>query len=166
MLRRLIDRDFPIAVYRPGFITGYSKTGVCNPDDFFSCLIHSCVEIGCYPLLPNQRKEFVPVDYVYSTILHIAASVSSLGHAYHIVSPTREVSIDMNDSMELVRLLVGDTIMEGIPYQKWVDVLTDKSPSRLQPLQPMLAEKAHKGLTRWELYENMPSHHQHKPSTP
>ncbi|KAJ5182526.1 hypothetical protein N7492_000142 [Penicillium capsulatum] len=62
MLRRLMDRGFPIAIYRPGFITGHNKTGACNPDDFFSRLIDSCIEMGQYPLLPSQRKEFVPVD--------------------------------------------------------------------------------------------------------
>lgn len=156
LLRRVMDRNFPIAIYRPGFITGHSKTGACNPDDFFSRLIHSCAEMGCYPLLPNQRKEFVPVDYVNATILHIASSTSSsLGHAYHIVPPSRNSSIDMNETMDLVGSASGSTI-KGVPYQEWIDILAEKSPARLQPLQPMLAEKAHQGLTRWELYENMP----------
>lgn len=158
MLRRLMDRNFPIAVYRPGFITGHSKTGACNPDDFFSRLIHSCAEIGCYPLLPNQRKEFVPVDYVNAIILHIATSPmsTSLGHAYHIVPPSRDISIDMNGSMELLGSFTNENRIVGVPYGDWIDILTEKAPARLQPLLPMLAEKAYQGLTRWELYENMP----------
>ena len=157
LLRRLMDRHFPIAVYRPGFITGDSHTGACNPDDFFSRLIDGCIEMGCYPLLPNQRKEFVPVDYVNSTILHIASMPvsSSLGHAYHIVPPSRAVSIDMNDAMDLVGSAL-DKPIRGVPYQEWLDALAEMSPARLQPLQPMLAERAKDGLTRWELYENMP----------
>lgn len=159
MLHRLIKRNFPIAVYRPGFITGHTQTGACNPDDFFSRLIHACAEIGCYPLLPNQRKEFVPVDYVNAVILHIASlpAGTSLGHAYHIVPPTRAASIDMNGSMELASSLSSSEAgMRGLPYREWVDILMEKSPERLRPLQPMLAEKVHQGLTRWELYENMP----------
>lgn len=157
MLRRLMERDFPIAVYRPGFITGHSKTGICNPDDFFSRLIQSCAEMGCYPLLDNQRKEFVPVDYVSATILHIASSpLSFLGHAYHIVPPNRDVSIDMNDSMKLLGSFTGKRTMTAVPYGDWIGVLNKNAPARLQPLQPMLAEKVHDGLTRWELYENMP----------
>lgn len=157
LLRRLMDRDFPIAIYRPGFITGHSQTGACNPDDFFSRLIQSCVEIGCYPLLPNQRKEFVPVDYVNAIILHIASTAAStaLGHAYHIVPPSRDVSIDMNEAMNLAGL-ASEKSIQGIPYHDWVDILLENCPSRLQPLQPMLVERAHQGLTRWELYENMP----------
>ena len=155
LLRRLIDRGYPIAIYRAGFITGHGETGTCNPDDFFSRLIHACREMGCYPLLPNQRKEFVPVNYVSSAILHIAQSPSSQGHAYHVVPPRQEVSIDMDASMELIRE-VGDPSIQGVPYTEWLDRLAANPPERLQPLQPMLAEKVRDGLTRWEMYEKMP----------
>ncbi|RJE23178.1 NAD dependent epimerase/dehydratase family [Aspergillus sclerotialis] len=159
LLRRLMDRGFPIAVYRPGFITGHSQTGACNPDDFFSRLIHACRQMGCYPQLPNQRKEFVPVDYVNSVVLHIAASPAALGHAFHIVPPSRELSIDMNDSMDLIGSTTSTSTpssIEGVPYAEWIRRLAANPPKQLQPLLPMLAEKVQDGLTRWELYENMP----------
>lgn len=159
MLQRLMKRNYPIAVYRPGFITGHTQTGACNPDDFFSRLVHACAELGSYPLLPNQRKEFVPIDYVNAVILHIASlpADSGLCHAYHIVPPNRAASIDMNDSMELASSSnSADAGGKGIPYREWIEILMEKSPERLRPLQPMLAEKVHQGLTRWELYENMP----------
>jgi thioester reductase-like protein len=155
LLQRAIHRGFPVAVYRPGFITGHSQTGACNPDDFFSRLIDACREMGCYPQLPNQRKEFVPVDYVNSAILHIATSQFSIGKAYHIVPPSREVSIDMNATMDLIAEC-SDSSVRGVPYAEWIDRLAAEPPERLQPLQPMLAEKVQDGLTRWELYENMP----------
>lgn len=155
LLRRLMKRGFPIAVYRPGFITGHSETGACNPDDFFSRLIHACREMGCYPLLPKQRSEFVPVNYVSSAILHIAAFPSSLGRAYHVVPPSQEVSIDMEASMDLISKFDGSPI-QGVQYTEWIDRLAANPPKSLQALQPMLVEKVRDGLTRWELYENMP----------
>ncbi|KAK5990627.1 Aldehyde reductase lnbA [Cladobotryum mycophilum] len=155
LLRRLIDRGFPIAIYRPGFIVGHSQTGACNPDDFFSRLIDACREVGCYPQLPNQRKEFVPVDYVNAAILHIAASPASLGHAYHIVPPSRDVSIDMDSSMAMIDR-VWNLHMRSVPYKEWIERLAATSSNRLLPLQPMLAERMKDGFTRWELYEDMP----------
>jgi amino acid adenylation domain-containing protein/thioester reductase-like protein len=155
LIRRLLDRNFPIAVYRPGFITGHSETGACNPDDFFSRLILACREMGAYPQLPNQRKEFVPVDYVNSVILHIAKSLPSLGNVYHIVPPSRGLSIDMDATMALIGEAGGSPI-RGMPYAEWIDLLAVNTPHGLQPLQPMLAEKVQGGMTRWELYENMP----------
>ena len=156
LLRRLINRGFPIAVYRPGFITGHSKTGACNPDDFFSRLIQACLQMGTYPCLPNQRKEFVPVDYVSSVVLHIASSPTALGHAYHIVPPNPDLSVDMDDTMDLVGQSSGGGFLQNVPYAQWIEQLARDPMVSLQPLQPMLAEKVHNGLTRWELYENMP----------
>lgn len=155
LLRQLMQRGFPIAIYRPGFITGHSQTGACNPNDFLSRLVHACLEMGCYPRLTNQRKEFVPVDFVCAATLHIAAASRSLGHAYHIVPPARALSMDMIDSMELVAQ-AGDIPMCGVSYEEWIERLKAIAPQRLLPLQPMLAEKVHDGRTRWELYENMP----------
>ncbi|KAJ5211259.1 hypothetical protein N7491_011079 [Penicillium cf. griseofulvum] len=160
LLRRLIERGFPVAVYRPGFITGHSQTGACNPDDFFSRLIQACSEMGYYPQLPNQRKEFVPVDYVNAIILHIASTAASIGHTYHIVPPSPSLSIGMDDSMDLVSQATGSSII-GVPYQQWIEHLTEAPPLRLLALQPMLTEKVHNGLTRWELYENMPVYDTH-----
>lgn len=167
LLRRLIERGFPIAVYRPGFITGHSQTGICNPDDFFSRLILACEQMGCYPQLPNQRKEFVPVDYVNAIILQIAKLSSSpsttsqlLGHAYHIVPPSPDVSIDMDDTMELIGQATDSGPIVKVGYQDWIERLALSPPLPLQPLQPMLAEIVYKGMTRWELYENMPIYDQ------
>jgi thioester reductase-like protein len=156
LLQRLVRRGFPIAVYRPGFITGDRKTGACNPDDFFSRLIRASVDLRCYPDLPNQRKEFVPVDYVVDAMVHISASVFSLGHSFHLL-PRRAVSIDMTECMELVARASGVAI-ECVSYEEWIERLSTSSHASLQPLLPMLAEKVHNGLSRWELYENMPTY--------
>ncbi|KAI1942648.1 hypothetical protein LOZ66_001054 [Ophidiomyces ophidiicola] len=154
LLRRLMKRGFPIAVYRPGFITGDRQTGACNPDDFFSRLIRASLDLGCYPNLPNQRKEFVPVDYVVAAMLHISSSVFTLGHSFHLL-PRRAMSIDMGEVMELLGQVRGVT-MECLPYEAWIERLSASSHASLQPLLPMLAEKVHNGLSRWEIYENMP----------
>jgi amino acid adenylation domain-containing protein/thioester reductase-like protein len=154
LLQRLITRGFPIAIYRPGFITGDSQTGICNPDDFFSRLICAGLDLGVYPDLPDQRKEFVPVDYVVSAMLQISASVFSVGHAFHLL-PKRTASVDMTQTMDLISQVRG-TAIQRLRYEEWIDRLSATSHASLQPLLPMLAEKVRDGLTRWELYERMP----------
>jgi amino acid adenylation domain-containing protein/thioester reductase-like protein len=156
LLRRLTSRGFPITVYRPGFITGDEKTGACNPDDFFSRLIHASLELGCYPHLPNQRKEFVTVGYVVNAMLHIASNIFASGHAFHLL-PDRDASIDMNDVMALLGKTQGASI-ECVNYKEWIERLSSSANVSLQPLIPMLAEKVHEGFSRWELYENMPTY--------
>ncbi|GFF79893.1 hypothetical protein IFM61392_10262 [Aspergillus lentulus] len=156
LLQRLVGRGFPIAVYRPGFVTGDYRTGACNPDDFFSRLIRASLDLGAYPALPNQRKEFVPVDYAVTAMLHISSSMSSLGHAFHLL-PERSGSVDMDAVMELLGQARG-VMLQRVSYSEWIERLSASAHASLQPLLPMLAEKVHKGLTRWELYENMPTY--------
>ncbi|OJD22855.1 hypothetical protein ACJ73_05798 [Blastomyces percursus] len=154
MLQNLISRGFPVAIYRPGSVTGHTVSGVGNPDDFLCRLINTCFEIGCCPLLPGQRKDVVPVDYVCSAILHISSSNKNLGKAYHIV-PHASKYVSVNDTFELIARYANQK-MEALPYSEWVEKLASKPNSRLKPLQPMLQQKYYKGLTRWEMYENMP----------
>ncbi|CZT08035.1 hypothetical protein WAI453_002305 [Rhynchosporium graminicola] len=154
-LRSLMDRSFPIAIYRPGFVTGHSQSGISNPDDFVSRMILGCAELGYYPKLPNQRKEFVPVDYVSSAVLKIAAAPNVLGRAYHIVPPEPAISIDMDSTMQMVGACSGRQ-MECVTYKDWVSRLAANSPKTLQPLLPMLEEEIRDGLTHCQLYERMP----------
>ncbi|EEH03446.1 antibiotic synthetase [Histoplasma capsulatum G186AR] len=154
MLQNLINRGFPVAVYRPGSVTGHTVSGVGNPDDFLCRLINTCFEIGCCPLLPGQRKDVVPVDYVCSAILHISSSNKNLGKAFHIV-PHSSKYVSVNDTFDLIARCANQKL-ETLPYSEWVEKLTSKPTSRLKPLQPMLQQKYYKGLTRWEMYENMP----------
>ncbi|CZS94024.1 related to non-ribosomal peptide synthetase modules and related proteins [Rhynchosporium agropyri] len=154
-LRSLMDRSFPVAIYRPGFVTGHSQSGISNPDDFVSRMILGCAELGYYPKLPNQRKEFVPVDYVSSAVLKIAAAPNVLGRAYHIVPPEPAISIDMDSTMQMVGACSGRQ-MECVTYKDWVSRLAANPPKTLQPLLPMLEEEIRDGLTHCQLYERMP----------
>lgn len=156
MLQNTIDKGFPVAIYRPGFITGPVTTGLSNPDDFFNRLMTSCLQMGCYPILYNQRKEFITVDYVNSALLHIASSNKNLGHAFHLVPQDHSASADMIEIFEILKRL-GFPNLHGLPYGEWAKRLMMKDTAkRLKPLVPMLTEKIYKDLTRWELYENMP----------
>ncbi|KAF2154477.1 acetyl-CoA synthetase-like protein [Myriangium duriaei CBS 260.36] len=146
MIKRLYGRGYPAAIYRPGFVTGHSKTGACNPDDFFSRFVRASCEMGCFPHLPDQRKEFVPVDYISSVLLHISAKRSAFGRAYHLVPPKKELSLDMDDTM----VVVGEahkTPLKAIAYNDWMERLSTDCPRDLLPLRPMLTEQVFQDVT-------------------
>ncbi|KAF7158714.1 hypothetical protein CNMCM5623_003878 [Aspergillus felis] len=149
-----IDNGLPVAIYRPGFVLGSSKTGVCNPDDFVGRVFASCMEMGCYPLLPGQRKEFIPVDYIVDAMLHISKSKVNLGHAYNLVHPDKTHAIDMCTSFNLLKSICPYP-MHGVTYTEWVQSLSLRTNDPLYPLVPMLKEKVLGERTRWEVYEDM-----------
>lgn len=152
-------RGIPLSVYRPGFIMGDSINGMGNPKDFVSRLIRGCIAIGAYPILPRQRKEFIPVDYVSTALLTIAKDNNNLGQAYHLVPPDYAQSIDLDQFFELI--CQSGYPLQRLPYSEWITRL-DADPklfdNPLMPLLPMLSETVYQKQTRWEVYENMPAY--------
>jgi amino acid adenylation domain-containing protein/thioester reductase-like protein len=158
------ERGLPVSVYRPGFIMGDSGAGVTNVDDFMSRLIVGCVEMGCYPDLPSQRKEFVPVDYVSDAIVYLSRRPSALGKTFHLVPPNADQSVDFVEFFEMIKSFGYQ--LKRLPYAVWKDALCKhvqgKERNPLLPLVAMLTEKIYRGaLTRWELHEKMPRFHCH-----
>ncbi|PWY96728.1 non-ribosomal peptide synthetase [Aspergillus sclerotioniger CBS 115572] len=149
-----IDNGLPVAIYRPGFVLGHTQSGISNPDDFAGRLFKSCLEMGCYPILPAQRKEFIPVDFVVGALLHIAASPAKLRKAYNLIQPRHEAAIDMVTTFKILNDL-SPTPMQGMPYADWVRRFSLELRDPLHPLIPMLQEKVLGDLTRWEIQEHM-----------
>ncbi|CAM3186103.1 putative Nonribosomal peptide synthase (NRPS) [Xenorhabdus nematophila ATCC 19061] len=153
------DRGIPLAVYRPGFIMGDSLTGAGNHNDFVSRLTKGCIAMGAYPLLENQREEFVPVDYVSQALLNISCDNCNLGKSYHLVSPDSKQSIDLNTFFSLFNQCGYH--LKGMRYSEWLKELETNqnlTDNPLTPLLPMLSEKIYRELTRWEVYKNMPAY--------
>jgi thioester reductase-like protein len=160
---RAIDKGLPVAIYRPGFVLGHSRSGICNRDDFISPLFASCLEVGAYPVLPLQRKEFVPVDFVVDARLHISSCErGSLGHAFNLIHPDPASVIDVCAAFALLNRISPSPSsppspgpVRGVPYTEWVQSLSLRPGDPLYPLLPMLREKVLGDRTRWEVYEDM-----------
>jgi thioester reductase-like protein len=155
MVRRMRDRGLPVAIYRPGYIIGDSRTGALNPNDFFSRLIVGCIQIGAFPDL-QQNLEYCTIDYVISAMVHIASSNCHLGRSYSLVSPDPSASITVRETCKVI----NDA---GYPvrltkYSQWVsEVIAGQLPDGpLAPLMPMFEERVLGELTRWEASQNTP----------
>ena len=78
-------RNIPVAIYRIGRISGDSKTGVCQLDDFFWRILKSSIEIKKLSTLrQNQFIDLSPVDFVSNAIVAISQQSESLGKNFHI----------------------------------------------------------------------------------
>ncbi|WP_165374563.1 MULTISPECIES: non-ribosomal peptide synthetase [Sorangium] len=152
------SRGVPATVFRPGVIMGHSETGAGSVSDFASRMIKGCLEMGCAPDLPEQSKEFVTVDYVSRAIVHLARRPGALGKVFHLV-PAPPQRLDLNGFFDLLGAY-GRPLLR-LPYARWCEALLKRirrsGDSPLLPLLPMLTERVHGELTRWELYEKMPA---------
>lgn len=156
MVRRARDRGLPAAIYRPGFTIGDSKYGAGNPDDFFARLMVGTIQLGAFPFLPNQRMEYVTIDYVVNATLHIASENKNLGKSHSLVAPCPQDSANLEKTVDIIR--DAGYPLERIPYWDWVHLLqtTDDSGNPLRPLMPLLQEPVLSGLSRFETSRNTP----------
>ncbi|NEQ95744.1 MAG: amino acid adenylation domain-containing protein [Cyanothece sp. SIO2G6] len=129
------DRGLPTCIYRPGFITGHSQTGICNPDDVIYRMIKGCIQIGSLPKL-EFALDLNPCDYVSQAIVHLSSQKDSLNQVFHLVNPQ---PISMATIFQYISTL-GYPV-EFIDYASWRTQLVNKgnAENALYPLIPAFA---------------------------
>lgn len=71
IIRQAGKRGLRGCITRPGYVTGFSKTGASNTDDFLLRMLKGCIEIGQYPDI-NNNVNMVPVDHVARVVVATA----------------------------------------------------------------------------------------------
>ncbi len=79
------ERGIPTSIYRPGRISGSSKTGACQTQDIMWLMIKCCVEAGLLFEEPISI-EFIPVDYISETIVSLSIQDQSKNKNFHLIS--------------------------------------------------------------------------------
>ena len=79
-----MTRGVPACIFRPGFITGHTKMGVMNTDDYIVRLLKGCIQLGTAPSIQNAVNA-CPVDFVAQAI--VAVSSTEVGRCFHIDNP-------------------------------------------------------------------------------
>jgi len=139
------SRGLPVAIYRPGRITGHSQTGAWRTDDLLCRMLKGCIQLGGMPAIAGEEQlELTPVDYVSRAIVALSRRKASLGQAFHLFNP---VTISIDD-------LVAATNAFGYPLQKmaydaWLDELErfidGVTENVLAPLTPLFPKKGQNG---------------------
>ncbi len=112
-------RGLPVSVYRPSLITGDSRTGAWNKDDFTCKMIKTWAGLGTAPEI-DTKLNLVPVDYVSRAIVSLSLRDESLGKRFHLANPH---PVGMDDLAAWIETF-GYPI-KRIPYDRWRADLLD-----------------------------------------
>ena len=86
LLQAARDRGLPVALYRPGTISGDSRTGQGNLKDFANSLIKGSIQLGAVPRTETPVN-LAPVDFVARAIVWLSRQRQSWGRTFHLVNP-------------------------------------------------------------------------------
>lgn len=109
------ERGLPVAIYRPGRVTGHSQTGAWRTDDVLCRMIKGCIQLGSIPAIVSEdRLEMTPVDYVSQAIVALSRQKESFGKAFHLHNPA---SISTGDLVACVNE-AGYPVRQ-VTYAEW-----------------------------------------------
>jgi len=132
------ERGIPVTIHRPPLISGDSRTGACNTDDFINLVIKGCIQMGCFPDV-DYMLDASPVDYVSKAIVYLSRQEESIGKAFHLQHPQPKPLSYLVDWISSMGFPV-----EMIPYEQWQAKLIHDLSSADNPLytlRPFLLEK-------------------------
>jgi thioester reductase-like protein len=131
--------DFRVFIYRPGSISGHSKTGAANIEAYINKLMCGIIKLGFYPVSRTSRyqKDWAPVDYVAGSMVHIARRGPVYG-IFHMNHPYSIYSFSMERLAKAMRSF-GYPV-EPLSYNKWrrklyKDMEREDDPNPLKPLR-------------------------------
>jgi len=141
------ERGLPVAIYRPGRVSGDSRTGVWVPDRQMIDALQTLLELGSVPRIDNEAPiEFVPVDYVARAIVSLSRRPESLGKAFHLVNPQ-----PMSWPVFLERLGALGSPLRELDPDTWVSEMVEFARSTptslLNSLVPLLPQDLAERLT-------------------
>lgn len=130
-----INRGIPVNIYRLGAVSGDSKTGAFNQDDFLYKLLLGYIQLGSVPDTA-MPLEILPVDYVCNAIIELS-KIATNNQIFHIIQPKPASSEIIFEQLKKIGLEIEKT-----SYQQWrnkILQIAQNSPEHiLYPLIPLL----------------------------
>ena len=145
------ERGLPVAIYRPGLVSGDSRSGEWNTADMMSTMALACMALGAVPDL-EVDVDIVPVDYVSKALVTLALGRGgSTGKGGSRTAPTTTgqiFNLSNPGTMPYRDLLAWANAaglpLRALPFKQWrrllVDMAQQFSAESWNPFLPLLDE--------------------------
>jgi amino acid adenylation domain-containing protein/thioester reductase-like protein len=115
LVRAAAARGVPVSVYRPGRISGDSRTGAGNAADETAILLRLCIELGMAPeVRADASLDMTPVDFVARAIVGLARRRECMDGTFHLLNPR---PVALREIYDAIRSM-GYALQE-VPFPQW-----------------------------------------------
>lgn len=132
------ERGLPVNIYRPGVLSGDSRTGIGNTRDMVWNVIKGNTQLGIAPEGSGSQLDVTPVDYVAASVVHISLQDGGLNRVYHFPHPRIPEFQVVYDFMQRYGYQ-----LERLPRQEWerqvLERLRTETDNALAPFLPVIA---------------------------
>jgi thioester reductase-like protein len=136
----------PVAVYRPGAVTGHSVTGASNQEAYVNKLIAGIIQLKAIPEASSHNGfDWLPVDYCSDAIVQIASQrfaddvvSKSPYRVFHIINPVSAKSASLQSLAAAIRSHSRRLELVTVPFSQWQERLVASiETNALKPLVHM-----------------------------
>ncbi|MCU0524368.1 MAG: amino acid adenylation domain-containing protein [Elainella sp. Prado103] len=131
------QRGIPACIYRPGMLTGHSRTGASQTNDLLCRILKGVIQLGIAPIL-DRAINMIPVDYASQAIVYLSMQPQARGKAFHILNSQ---ALPWNELIQRISDLGYP--LRSLPYPQWQAMLSNLDPTTgnvLAPLLPLFTE--------------------------
>jgi amino acid adenylation domain-containing protein/thioester reductase-like protein len=142
----------PLMVFRLGYATFHSRTGLCHDSQWWVRLVRTCLAQGSIPDLRNLREGLTTVDHMAAAIAVISRNPEALGKKFNLIPPA-----ERNLTLKGFFALLGDSLgveFQVLPFRDWVARWESDREAPLYPLLNMFRDNMYNGMSTVELYQD------------
>lgn len=141
------SRGLPACIYRPGIITGDSRTGAWSTTDATCKMIKVSVDSGITPDI-DTAMDMTPIDYVSRALIHLSNRPESVGKIYHLANPKPVLARDL-----IAWIRSFGYPIRRIPYEAWrsemVALARDSETNVLSSFAPLFSTSFSNKVPTW-----------------
>jgi thioester reductase-like protein len=126
-------RGLPVSIYRPGIITGDSRSGICSTHDFIWRFTRANVLMEQVAML-DGGTDVAPIDYVAAAIVELSRRPESAGRTFNLTHPD---IVRWSDLWESARRF--GYRLDPVTLRRWHErMLAEAAADEDHPLRPFL----------------------------
>ena len=152
--QKAISQGVPITIFRLGYVFCHHNTGATARYQWWGLMVKTCVDLGYYPLLINQKEELVMVDFIARAVAHISKNPASIGEAFHVSCRTED-NISVIDFFEKLKTDFN-LDLKPLPYKDWMALWENDEASPLYPLLNLFKFVAYDNKSILQIHQNTP----------
>ncbi len=136
-------QGLPVQIYRPGVLSGDTRTGASPLNDALLQIFLASCRIGCLPDM-GMRVDVTPVDKAVAAIVSIALKNDNHDRVFHLCSPEPTPVEDL-----ITWICAMGIPVELVPYSRWREEMFSRAADfKFEPLLALLPESEKEALER------------------
>ena len=129
------DLGIPCRIYRFGLVTGDTRYGRYDSDQWLYRLLNSCVRLGVYPKEFSLKLGILPVDIAVKFLVYLSCETELQQEVFHL---TNTNTVNVKDFFEIYNKSSNVQKLKPLSFKKWLKELKKQEKNQKKSIYPLM----------------------------